>query len=75
MACSTFADLTYVSVFSLGRTATSVFHTPAKIYSISVLASFISSLSAITLSAQIPEKETAPTLPALSVPPIETVVK
>ena len=68
MACSTFTDLTYVSVFSLGRTTTSFFHTHSK-------RSSISSLSAMTVSAQIPERETAPTLPALSVPPIETVVK
>ena len=74
MACSTFTYLTYLFVFSLGRTTTLFYHTPSKISSISVLASFISSLSAMTVSAQIPEKETSPTLPALSVPPIETVV-
>ena len=75
MACSTFPDLTYISVFSLGIAATSFFHTPLKRSSISVLASFNSFLSAITVSAQITERETAPTLPALSVSPIETVVK
>ena len=75
MACSTFTDLTYVSVFSLGRTTTSFFHTPSKRSSISVLVSFISSLSAMTVNEQIPERETAPTLPVLSVPPFETAVK
>ena len=63
-------DLKYVSVFSLGRTTTSFFHTPSKISSISELASFISSGLAMTVSAQIPKRE-----PVLSVPPIETVVK
>ena len=75
MECSNFTDLTYVSVISLGRTTTSFYHTPSKRYSISMLASFISFYSAMTVSAQIPERETAPTLPALSVPPIEIVVK
>ena len=37
-----------------------------------MLVSFISPLSAMTVRAQIPEKEIVPTLPALSVPPIET---
>ena len=75
MACKTFTDLTYVSVFSWGRTTTYFFHTTLKRSSISVLASFISYFSAMTVSAQIPERETATTLPALSVPPIETVLK
>ena len=72
MAYSTFTDLTYVSVFFGGRTTTSFFHTSSKRSSTSVLVSFISSLSARTVSAQIPEKETAPTLPSLFVAPIET---
>ena len=75
MAYSTFTDLTYVSVFSLGRTNTSFFHSPSKRSSNLVLAYFISSLSAMLLSVQISERETAPTLPAFSVPPIETEVK
>ena len=75
MAYSTFTDLTYVSVFPLGRTTTSFFHSPSKRLSNLVLAYLISSLSAMKLSVQISERETAPTLPAFSVPPIETEVK
>ena len=57
MVCSALTDLVFVSVFSLARSTTSFFHIPLERSSIYVLASFISSLSAMSLSAQFKERE------------------